>query len=213
MNMYYVAGPNGVAIQGLRFMSHYNSYNVAYMEIQCFERRWQWVAHYSYVSIYRLTIEMNANIYRLIDPATERTRYIGITTSTLSGRLSGHISDQALSNKKKQNWIASIIEKGERPYIEPIEKVYVGDPESREYFWWKHYKSEGHDLLNIRVPSRSFGIQFAINSPSSRIYLMDRWDILRIVDGNQNCIGIQLLKRDRAPTNGELKTLQLEMGL
>lgn len=61
-------------------------------------------------------------IYRLIDPETKETRYVGKTNQFLSKRLSGHIT------KAKRNrtthvscWIFSLLNKNMKPIIELIE--------------------------------------------------------------------------------------------
>lgn len=62
---------------------------------------------------------MGIVIYALVDPRTNRFRYIGKTIQHLNDRLLSHIHDKAKSHKT--NWIASLLKIGLRPQIIPVQ--------------------------------------------------------------------------------------------
>lgn len=89
-------------------------------------------------------------IYVLIDPITEKVRYVGYTNKTnLSRRLSSHLCEAKRKNKcHRHYWINSLISKGKKPIIKLIHEVKTHNWEYWEIFYIKKYKEEGYDLVN-----------------------------------------------------------------
>lgn len=92
-------------------------------------------------------------IYALIDSKTQEIKYIGKTVSPLNSRLSAHLHDA--KNPKCQHWhkcrwINKLLRDGARPLIKALEVVpYTGDWASREAYWIKRMRSEGHRITNL----------------------------------------------------------------
>ena len=79
-------------------------------------------------------------IYTLKDPNTGDIKYVGVTTSTLKGRLNQHIYESR--NKKlthKRNWVNSLLKLGLKPIIETIEICTDDNWEERERYWISYY--------------------------------------------------------------------------
>lgn len=60
---------------------------------------------------------MKVKIYVLIDPISNKIRYIGRTRNSLRTRLAGHISKSKRKQTYKDCWINSLIENGLKPII------------------------------------------------------------------------------------------------
>jgi|ERR1700744_7004 len=94
-------------------------------------------------------------IYTLKNPFTHEIFYVGKTKKGLIGRLAGHISDRGVANKPKREYIKAIISNGGRPIIELIEviqglcKADAAYAQEREYYWIRHHKTLGCNLLNV----------------------------------------------------------------
>jgi len=88
-------------------------------------------------------------IYRLIDPISNETRYIGLTFNDLKQRLKSHCYDRSTSHKS--NWITKLKKSGLRPIIESIEDNISSYDYccEREIYWIEKYKSDGHPLTNM----------------------------------------------------------------
>jgi hypothetical protein len=94
-------------------------------------------------------------IYHLLDPLTNKIRYVGKTKDLLDKRLQSHIKDaKSIKNRNnlhKKYWILKLLKTGDCPIIELIDKV----PEKEWVFWEQHYislyKSWGFDLLNVTI--------------------------------------------------------------
>jgi group I intron endonuclease len=88
-------------------------------------------------------------IYRLIDPISNETRYIGLTFNTLKQRLKSHCSEKSKSHKS--NWIRKLKSIGLKPIIESIENNISSYDHccEREIYWIEKYKLEGHPLTNM----------------------------------------------------------------
>lgn len=85
-------------------------------------------------------------IYKLIDPISNETRYIGLTFNDLKLRLKSHCSEKSKSHKS--NWIKKLRSNGLKPIIESIEENISSYNYccEREIYWIEKYKSEGHPL-------------------------------------------------------------------
>ena len=95
-------------------------------------------------------------IYRLIDPKTNETRYIG-QTGDLSRRYNDHVCDCLnIKNKKyhthKSNWIRNLISNDLLPIIEVIEECDGLDQSNiREKYYIEKFHNEGCKLTNSYV--------------------------------------------------------------
>ena len=89
----------------------------------------------------------NVAIYCLIDPRDGSVRYVGLTTLSLSKRLSLHISE----TKKKSGrfsvlWMRKLLAEGFKPLISLIESDVSPD---REEYWITQFNSSGAKLTNM----------------------------------------------------------------
>lgn len=86
-------------------------------------------------------------IYQLIDPRTNKIRYVGRTTQKLPARLKKHLR----SNDKtyRTNWITSLKNKNLEPIIELI-CIAKSHEEccELERFYIKEYRDNGYNLIN-----------------------------------------------------------------
>ena len=80
-----------------------------------------------------------AYVYRLIDPFTFETRYIGITRIP-EDRLSKHIYEMKRVSTHKNNWIKRIVCLGKRPILEVIETTIENLASERERVWIAYFK-------------------------------------------------------------------------
>jgi group I intron endonuclease len=92
--------------------------------------------------------EIKYTIYKLIDPITNETRYIGLTFNDLKQRLKSHCSEKSKSHKS--NWIQKLKSEGYKPIIESIEENISTYEEccEREIFYIEKFKLDGHRLTN-----------------------------------------------------------------
>lgn len=88
-------------------------------------------------------------IYGLIDPRTNKIRYIGQTIQSLKNRLNGHIGDAKYNryNRRKENWIKSLFKLKLEPLIEIIEECSKEKLNERESYWISYYND--NDLTNL----------------------------------------------------------------
>ena len=86
------------------------------------------------------------SIYSLIDPRTNKVRYIGKTVLTLQKRLYHHLYDK--SDTHKCRWIKSLMQLNLVPIIQEIEKCLESEWEERERVWIAYYKKYGDCLTN-----------------------------------------------------------------
>lgn len=93
--------------------------------------------------------EIKYTIYKLIDPVSDETRYIGLTFNDLKQRLRSHCSEKSKSHKS--NWIRKLISQGHRPIIESIEENISSYDEccNKEIYYIEKYRTEGHPLTNM----------------------------------------------------------------
>ena len=89
-------------------------------------------------------------IYVLKDPETKVIRYVGKTVHTLQRRLSQHLYDSRTKEKRNHrlNWIKKIVDKGQLPIIEEIDKCKWNESQEREQYWIKFYRESNIDLIN-----------------------------------------------------------------
>jgi group I intron endonuclease len=95
---------------------------------------------------------MKHKIYVLIDPKTNKIRYVGQTTKQINVRLYNHIYKAKKSNHKtthKNTWIKSLLNENLRPIIELIDVVGENDWKEVEKNYISLYREKSHDLLNI----------------------------------------------------------------
>lgn len=92
--------------------------------------------------------EIKYTIYKLIDPITNETRYIGLTFNDLKQRLKSHCSEKSKSHKS--NWIQKLKSDGYKPIIESIEENISTYEEccDKEIFYIEKFKLDGHRLTN-----------------------------------------------------------------
>lgn len=98
---------------------------------------------------------MIGRIYRLIDPITLLTRYIGQTRLTIEQRLYHHWRDRDQKKNKnnhKSSWVSKLYREHQlRPIVELVEEINDCSKKllsEREKFWKNHYLSLGFDLTN-----------------------------------------------------------------
>jgi hypothetical protein len=92
----------------------------------------------------------NTFIYTLSDPITKEIRYIG-KSNTPRKRLYYHVKEASknLSLSYKNNWIKSILNKGEKPIIDILDEVLIEDWEFWEKYWISQFKCWGFNLTNL----------------------------------------------------------------
>lgn len=78
-------------------------------------------------------------IYVLKDPITFKVKYVGVTCTTLSARLSQHIYDSKKRGTYKRNWINFLKKKNLKPIIEKIEECNYKNYQEREIYWISYY--------------------------------------------------------------------------
>lgn len=108
-------------------------------------------------------------IYSLVDPRTNRVRYVGQTKQSLKARLNGHITDGRTFkyNFPKCEWLAELENEGLLPLIVEIECVKNKDADEREKYWINKYRKT-EDLLNLTNGTthsriQEFRLVYAIN--------------------------------------------------
>jgi hypothetical protein len=92
------------------------------------------------------------NIYRLIDPVSQQTRYVGATKKPLPRRLSSGLSERNHSKDFRQ-WIKDLREVGEKPIIEFVEAVDYENAWVREQYWIEFYRAK-FPLFNVAYITR-----------------------------------------------------------
>lgn len=88
-------------------------------------------------------------IYGLKDPVTNEIRYIGKTSQKLIRRWGNHLSEarNSLNNRYKNRWIKGLLDKGQYPTIEILDRVE--DWNFWERFYILKYKKLGNKLTNL----------------------------------------------------------------
>jgi len=91
-------------------------------------------------------------IYGLIDPQTNKIKYVG-STKNLKSRLKNHCNVNSLpegSFSDRSVWLREIYGKGLFPTAVILETCEDGVwPEDREEFWVRELKRQGADLVNV----------------------------------------------------------------
>lgn len=89
-------------------------------------------------------------IYVLRDPETKVIRYVGKTVHSLHRRLTQHLYDARTKEKRNHrlNWIKKIVNEGQLPIIEEIDKCKWNESQEREQYWIKFYRKNGANLIN-----------------------------------------------------------------
>ena len=85
-------------------------------------------------------------IYTLSDPITNMVKYVG-KTFRVNRRLNDHL--KCNGNSKKDTWIKSILNMGNKPILEIIEVTNDIDCNSLEIYWISQFKTWGFDLKNM----------------------------------------------------------------
>ena len=89
-------------------------------------------------------------VYDLIDPRTEKPRYVGITSNP-NARLKRHLEDVD-TNPAKFAWISELATEGFEPRLHILEIVdSLKLAREREKYWVDHYLSSSEQLLNIQL--------------------------------------------------------------
>lgn len=115
-------------------------------------------------------------IYTLVDPRTNKIRYVGQTKQNLKTRLNGHITDGRTFkyNIPKCEWISELENEGLLPLIVEIECVKNKDANEREKYWISKYR-ETEDLLNLTIGTTHSRIQ-----EFRSIYAINRYTLERL---------------------------------
>jgi len=93
-------------------------------------------------------MEKQRHIYSLADPRTGAVRYVGATVNPMR-RLSVHCAPKARAHHGLKEWVASLVNSGQRPIMCILESVPVSvDWGERESWWIRRYESLGADLFN-----------------------------------------------------------------
>jgi hypothetical protein len=98
-------------------------------------------------------------IYALIDPRDNTTRYVGLSTNAQM-RLYGHLSGNQ-SNFEERKWIAELRQEGLSPLLQILETIQAGFNAyaiacNREFHWINEMLRQGCVLLNVVGVTRSY---------------------------------------------------------
>lgn len=94
--------------------------------------------------------ETDIFVYALLEPETEKIRYIGKTVNGLD-RVNQHMCPRFLkSNTHKNNWIKKLLRFGKQPLVEILSIAKSdGEVQKLEKFWIKHLRENGEKLTNM----------------------------------------------------------------
>lgn len=84
-------------------------------------------------------------IYTLSDASG--IRYIGKSNNPLY-RFKVHLKECKLKRTRKEKWIFSLLEKGNKPILEILEEIEDSNWEHAESFWISQFKAWGFNILN-----------------------------------------------------------------
>ncbi len=90
---------------------------------------------------------VTTNIYILIDPITNKVRYVG-KANNISQRYRAHLNRARKHQIHKKNWIESLKREGLKPIIEVIDEVPINEWIFWETYWISQFKAWGFDLIN-----------------------------------------------------------------
>lgn len=90
-------------------------------------------------------------IYALVDPRTNKIRYVGKSTDPKVRRKHHMLQSQSpvFHNKRKGAWVIELYEAHLKPVIQILEECTVENWKHRERFWIRKLRREGADLLNL----------------------------------------------------------------
>lgn len=111
---------------------------------------------------------LEAIIYSLSDPFTEKIRYVGKCTN-ISKRFKEHLKEK--SDTHKSHWIKNLIKLGENPIIEELDIVSEKDWEFWERYWISQIKSWGFSLTNATDGGEGGNIFGKLNKERKKIFL------------------------------------------
>ena len=93
-----------------------------------------------------------ATIYGLVDPVTNKLRYIGKTHHSPKERLHLHLSEARKGNATpKAVWIRALLDEGKRPKLVILGQYPYAVWAVAERMWIEAAKQEGCDLLNVSL--------------------------------------------------------------
>jgi hypothetical protein len=112
-----------------------------------------------------------SKIYKLIDPTTNKIRYVGKTEKELSQRLLGHINDLTRKRRfeNKQQWIKELLKIGYCPLISLLEECNSEISSEREIYWINLLKRD-NNLLNIISNNFLEHSEFVSSHKSKKVY-------------------------------------------
>ncbi|QLG87635.1 GIY-YIG nuclease family protein [Chitinibacter bivalviorum] len=138
----------------------------------------------------------NCTIYALMANDDNEIRYIGQTTNPLRKRLTEHIYEAKNKTTYKHHWINSVLMRGAKLLIVPIEE---NTNIAREIYYIAKYKEEGHRLVNLTIGGEG--------SPGVKLSLEQRAQISQRMLGNQfgkSNLGRQFSVEHRAKLSSRL---------
>lgn len=150
---------------------------------------------------------MKGKIYRLIDPLTSKTHYVGQTINDLSERLGGHIYESKKyvgteQETAKHKWIVQLLDKDMVPRIELLETVDKSGNkalDSAEKFWIRAYLGESGQLLNLAFnPYRDKTIE-VFNNLIFKLSTLKELEILFLDKPIEHNVIFDLYKEDLTP--------------
>jgi predicted GIY-YIG superfamily endonuclease len=151
---------------------------------------------------------MSYAVYRLVDPRTQSTFYVGVTDN-LAARYIQHLrcSDK---NTRKNTRIQEIKDANYLPIPDTLEIIEERTLAlKRERYWIQHYRHLGADLLNAMFPAREFEPEAVEQvttvevQPSTRLIGLTYKDAARLLICRQKQIKVSDLRT--AVKRGELK--------
>lgn len=150
---------------------------------------------------------MAGKVYRLIDPLTGKTHYVGQTVNDLSERFGGHIyeSKKCIGTDQetaKHKWIVQLLDKDLLPKIELLETVTKPGKrtlDSAEKFWIRSYLGESGQLLNLEHnPYRNKTIEI-FNNFIFKLSTLNELEILYLDKQIEFTIIFDLYKEELGP--------------
>lgn len=134
-------------------------------------------------------------IYVLIDPVSEKIRYVGKTIGKLSVRYASHCciaGARSKLNYRSINWIKSLKNKNLRPIIKVIDVVPIVDWVFWEIYYIDYFKSNKFDLTNTfsgGQPGNSFPSKWTEETrKNQRNAIINRKLGINLIDLNGNII-------------------------
>ena len=160
------------------------------------------------------------SIYKLIDPTTNKVRYVGVTTNSLKNRLYQHKYNSKKLKTHSAKWINSLLKKDICPIIELIETCNENNWEDREKYWISYYDNlTNHHVggKGVILSRRQESIDSSSNSKKISIIQLDKegnfikeWDsfkeaslfyqlssnaISNSIKENRYCLGFKWIKK------------------